>query len=117
MRPYYLVANLLFGLLVLPEHHLAELLEGDDPGAVLQPVEHVVDLHLCRVETCSPHGEDERAVGYFSIIIPVESREGFVISLSLFIFEKVQLPVDVEDVHGVPDYCERVHGGTETETS
>ena len=41
-----LVANLLVHVLGLPQHDLAEFLEGDDPATVLQPVEDVVNLGL-----------------------------------------------------------------------
>ena len=73
-----------------------------------------MNLHLSGIEAGSPHGKDKGAVGYFSIIVPVKSREGFVISFPLFIFQEVQLPVNLEDVHCVPNDCERVHGGTDT---
>ena len=46
-----LVANLLVHVLGLPEHHLAELLECNDPAAVLQSVENVMNLRLRGVET------------------------------------------------------------------
>ena len=59
---------------------------------------------------CSSHGEDESSGGNLSVVIPVEGGEGLVISLSLFILQEIQLPVNSEDVHRVPHNRQGVHG-------
>ena len=54
----------------------AEILESDVPGAVIDLVEDVVDLHLGGVGPGPPHGREERALRNLPIASPVETIKG-----------------------------------------
>ena len=51
----------------------AEILERDVPGAVINLVENVVDLHLGGVAAGPPHGREERPLGNLPVRRPVKA--------------------------------------------
>ena len=53
-----------------------EILEGDVPGAVINLVENVVDLHLGGVGAGPPHGREEGVGGDLPVAGPVKAGEG-----------------------------------------
>ena len=53
-----------------------EVLKSDDPRAVVNLVENVVDLHLGGVGAGPPHGREEGVGGDLPVAGPVKAGEG-----------------------------------------
>ena len=62
----------------------AEVLECDVPGAVINLVEDVVDLHLGGVAAGSPHSGQQRTVRNLPVTGPVKTVEGSPLRTEIF---------------------------------
>ena len=65
--------------------YFTELVEGYEAGSVVMPVDDVVHLDLGGVGAGPPHGEDQGLAPDLAVVVPVECREGLVVSLPLLI--------------------------------
>ena len=65
--------------------YFTELVEGYEAGSVIVPVDDVVDLDLGGVGAGPPHREDQGLAPDLAVVVPVECREGLVVSLPLLI--------------------------------